>query len=100
MAKHSLVQAFGEYLQPPEKMVIILMAIEATGNLCICDKQEASSILAGHDGPCLLADGVLCPAFQFFTAALLHQVSTEEYSPKCLFLETVFSLKGRNDSVV
>ncbi|XP_061326668.1 uncharacterized protein LOC133278161 [Pezoporus flaviventris] len=41
----SMAKAFGEYLHPADKTVIILRAIQAMRDPCVCDKEELISIL-------------------------------------------------------
>ncbi|XP_062458823.1 uncharacterized protein LOC134155544 [Pezoporus occidentalis] len=41
----SIVKAFGEYLHPADKTVIVLRAIEAMRDSCTCDKEELISIV-------------------------------------------------------
>ncbi|XP_061326711.1 uncharacterized protein LOC133278198 [Pezoporus flaviventris] len=41
----SFLQAFEEYLHPADKTVIILRAIQATRDSCVCDKEELISVL-------------------------------------------------------
>ncbi|XP_065551138.1 maestro heat-like repeat-containing protein family member 7 [Lathamus discolor] len=41
----SIAQAFGEYLHPQDKTVIVLRAIGAMTDSCVCDKEELISIL-------------------------------------------------------
>ncbi|XP_030328771.1 maestro heat-like repeat family member 5 [Strigops habroptila] len=41
----SIAKAFGEYLHPADKTVILLKAIEAMRDSCVCDKEELITIV-------------------------------------------------------
>lgn len=81
-----LLQAFGEYLHPTDKTAIVLEAIGAMRDPCVCDEEELVSIVnvakTEPDSWLTEVSSCGCPVLQPFQALFLP--TSHLPSPRCL----------------